>query len=180
MNRKKSRGVFWLALMISVLAFGQILFAAETPTPPGQMGHRTVTGVISNVTPDMFSLKTDEGTTRNFSFKEARREGIGGLNVGDKVTLELDEGNQIIDIDKATGGPPSGMSAEHRSVSGTVVKFDRVKKEVTLKLKDGKTQTFTMKDPAAGKMSTVKTGAPITIHLDEENSMVMDFDLQKK
>jgi hypothetical protein len=49
---------------------------------------------------------------------------------------------------------------------------------VTLKLKDGKTQTYSMKDPAAGKMNKVKNGTPITIYLDEENSMVMDFDPQ--
>jgi hypothetical protein len=53
-----------------------------------------------------------------------------------------------------------------------------VKKEVTLKLKSGKTQAFSMKDPAATKMANVKSGTPITMHLDEENNMVMDFDLR--
>jgi hypothetical protein len=178
MNHKKSNGLFWSALVLSALVSGQSVIAAETQTPAGQMGHRTVSGVVTKATHDMISLKTSEGTVRNFTFKEARKEGIGGLSVGDKVTLELDEGNQIIDINKEAGISPGGVSGEHRSISGTVVKFDRVKKEVTLKLKDGKTQTYSMKDPAAAKMNNVKNGTPITIYLDEENSLVMDFDRQ--
>ena len=178
MNRKTSWQTIGSTVLVLTLIFGGIGFGAEPQKSGDRMGHRTVTGTISKITSDTIVLKTDEGTLRNFSLKETKKEGIGGLNVGDRVSLELDEGNQIIDFDKVTGGAPSGMSAEHHFVTGSVAGFDRTKKEVTLKMTDGKSRTFKLKDAAATKMANTKPGTKIKMEIDEENGEVMDFDRQ--
>lgn len=177
MKTKKVEYTIWLATVL--LAVGVVHFSFSVANAASeQPGHRTVTGTISKLTSDMIVVKTNEGTTRSFSLKEMKREGIGGLSVGDQVTLNLDEGNQIVDIDKKSPGGSSLSGSEHRSVTGNMMKFDRVKKEVTLKEKDGKSRTYSLKGPAATKMANIKPGTQITMYVDEENGQIMDFDLR--
>src|SRR5579863_659332 len=97
------------------------------------------------------------------------------LKPGDKVTLELDEGNQVIDIEK---GAVSEQERTHAAVTGEVLSYDRVKKEVTLKVKTGEPQSFMLKDAAATKMNAIKPGTRIVLEVDEENKMGSDFELQ--
>jgi len=177
MKIKKMIYAIWVVGILFTSAAADFSFSVAHAASE-QTGHRTITGTITKLTPDLIVLKTSEGTNRSFSIKEMRREGIGGLSVGDEVTLNLDEGNQIIDIDKKDSGGPSIGGTEHRSVTGSLVKFDRAKKEVTLKQKNGKTEKYSLKDPAATKMGNIKPGTQITMYIDEENSMVMDFDLR--
>jgi hypothetical protein len=177
MKTTKIKSTIWLSAALLILGVSHFSFGVADAASE-QLGHRTVTGTISKLTSEMIVLKTNEGTTRSFTVKEMKREGIGGLSVGDQVTLSLDEGNQIVDIDKKSSGGPSVGESEHRSVTGNVMTFDRVKKEVTLKEKGGKSQTYSLKDPAATKMANIKTGTQITMYIDEENGSIMDFDLQ--
>lgn len=175
----KIRGIKYVIGFVAILMIGIAgISLSNADAASEQPGHRTINGTITKMTSDVISLTTSEGTTRSFSLKEMKREGIGGLAVGDKVTLNLDEGNQIIDIDKESTAGPSLGQAEHRTVSGRLTKFDRTKKEVTLKQENGKSETYSLKDPAATKMANIKPGTQITMHLDEENNMVMDFDLR--
>jgi len=146
--------------------------------------HRNVTGTIDKIEAGLVFLKTEEGTTRNFALKSARKEGIEKLKPGDQVTVELDEGNQIVDIHKTAstakkdesestdrGGAIQG--APHRLITGTVENFDTAKRDVTIKSDQGKLENLQLKDAAFTKLNGAKKGDKVTLELDEQNR-VMD------
>jgi cold shock CspA family protein len=136
----------------------------------------------------MIFLKTSEGTTRNFGVKEGVKEGLKSLQPGDQITLELDEGNAIVDVHKegviAKGtdekdlGDKGGVGSSdvnkgHKSVAGTVETFDAGQKILIIKTEQGKAETFHVKDAAATKLNGVKKGDKVTLEVDEQN-LVMD------
>lgn len=167
MKREWLGKFLFFAMMIQLFYAGQLL-AADEPAK----GHRELTGTIQKIDGSMISVKTSEGTTRNFTLREGNREGLGALKQGDKVVLEMDEGNQIVDIH------PEGMLSSkgehgHRSVTGTVEKFSQSDKTMKLKTKDGKTESFGVKDSALAKLGNLKEGTQITLEVDEQNR-VMD------
>lgn len=147
--------------------------------------HRSVTGTVERIESDMVFLKTEEGTTRNFGVKESQKEGLDGIQKGDKITVELDEGNAIIDIHKegmvaqggqeVTGQEDKGGPGNqgHKQIKGTVEIFDHVKRSITLQTDGGKSETFEVKDAAALKLNNVKKGDKVSLELDEQNR-VMD------
>lgn len=167
-----------LGLPIALLALVSIAAFAADPAQLDRKAHRTVTGTIQKITSDAIFVKTQEGTVRNFGIKEAKTEGMKDFKAGDPVLVEFDEGNQIIDIEKVSPGEMKGHKDPHAVVTGTVTGFDRVKKTVSLKLPDGTTKTYELKDAAATKMSGVKTGTKVAMEIDEENNLAMDFDLK--
>jgi len=99
-------------------------------------GHRWVMGTIEKVGGGSFSIKTKEGTNRNFSIKELEKERIRNPQVGDFLVMEFDEGNQIIDIDRVDSldMDPSDMGEFHQTVIGKHVSVDTAKKRVTLRV----------------------------------------------
>lgn len=137
--------------------------------------HRFITGQVTKIVGTIATLETQEGTKRNVSIKDAEKEGVVGLKVGDNLLLEFDEGNQIIDIDRVTKEGKLEHAEEHQSLLGQVVNYDRVKKEVAIKTPDGSSKTYQLKDAAATKMNSVKTGTSVLLEIDEENNLVNDF-----
>jgi uncharacterized protein YuzE len=129
-------------------------------------GHRNVIGTISKATETMLTVETEEGTTRSFTLKSAKNDGITTLRPGDRVLLELDEGNQIIGI--------NDIGEKHQLVRGEVVGIDRDKKIITLKLKNGTSQAYGMKEAMAGKMNNIEKGAIIMLMVDQRNNLAMD------
>ena len=137
--------------------------------------HRFLTGEVTKIVGTIATLKTQERTTRNVSLKDAEKEGIVGLHVGDNLFLEFDEGNQIIDIDRVTKEGTLEHADEHQSVLGQVVTYDRVKKEVVLTTPDQRSKTYRLKDAAATKMNNIQAGTSVLLKIDEENNLVNDF-----
>jgi hypothetical protein len=148
--------------------------------------HRRVTGVVDRLEDGMISLKTEEGTVRKFGITDAKKEGLKGLKPGDRITIELDEGNEIADIHKeakiAEGGQndandtegKGGLSQDkHRSITGTLESFNAMERKVTVKTEDGKSQSFELKNPAISKLTGVAPGTEVTLEIDEQNR-VMD------
>jgi len=161
------------------LPFGLIIFtisiahAGDSPARDVQrsdskmdQGHSRVIGTISKTTQHMLTLETEKGTTRNFTVKSAEIDGVTKLQPGDRVLLELDEGNQIIGI--------QNMGEKHQLVHGKVMGIDRDKKTVTLKFKDGTSQSYGMKEAMAGKMNNIEKGAVVTLMIDQHNNLTMD------
>jgi hypothetical protein len=118
----------------------------------------------------MLTLKTEEGTTRSFTVKSAEIDGVTKLQPGDRVLLELDEGNQIIGI--------NDIGEKHQLVHGEVVGIDRDKKIVTLKLKNGTSQSYGMKEAMAGKMNNIEKGAIVTLMVDQRNNLAIDVHVE--
>ncbi|HZR45303.1 MAG TPA: hypothetical protein VFA47_01270 [Candidatus Manganitrophaceae bacterium] len=188
MNKNKILlGIFVMALGAST-AFGGDLLDGGPKLQPKESAdtHRNVTGTVERIESDMVFLKTNEGTTRNFAVKESKREGLKSLQPGDQVSLELDEGNSIIDIHKdgamAQGNDQKGIGdrgglgagdSGHKSVVGTVENFDPAQKILILKSDQGKSESYQVKDAAATKLNGIKKGDKVTLEIDEQNR-VMD------
>lgn len=163
------------------LTFGLVLFtlsiayAGDSPGGGSQLsasnsasdqGRRNVIGTVSKATENMLTVETAEGTTRSFTVKSAAMDGVTKLHPGDRVLLELDSGNQIIGI--------NDIGEKHLLVRGEVVGIDRDKKTVTLKLKNGTSQSYGMKEAMAGKMNNIEKGAMVTLMVDQRNNLAMD------
>lgn len=187
MNRKQLYAIsFLLSGMAWTAHAGDLLNGGPKLNPTTDQNlHRSVTGQVDRIEDGMIFLKTEEGTTRNFGVKDAKKEGLKELKPGDRVTLELDEGNEIADIHKeeavARGGQ-NGTSSEgrgglsqnqHRSIVGTVEAFDPIQRKIILKTEDGQSQSFDLKNPAISKLNGIEKGTKITLEIDEENR-VMD------
>jgi hypothetical protein len=172
----------WLALGVLI---GVASFVYAEPPSGGTAGssqavadypeyHLFVRGTVETITDDDVLLKTGKGVMREFSLKQVRREKIRGLKAGDRLELELDAGDQIIDIGRAAPGAVKRLG-KVLIVRGTVEQYDRVKKVLTLKLGNGASKTFIMKSEAAVRMDDVQTGIHLTVLLDPNNKMVEDF-----
>lgn len=189
MNRKIFYAtLFLLSLTLRTAYAGDLLDGGpkiDTPASQSDQLHRTLTGEVDRIEGDMVFLKTEEGTVRNFGVKDAKKEGLKGLKPGDRVKVELDEGNEIADIHKqetvaggdqdATGSEGKGGPSheQHRSITGTIESFDAIERKVTLKTEEGKSQSFELKNPAVSKLTGVAPGTKVTLEIDEQNR-VMD------
>jgi hypothetical protein len=167
---------FWLPFGLVIFTLS-IVYAGDLPgggsqhsTSTSGQGHRNVIGTISKTTENMLTLKTEEGTTRSFTVKSAEIDGVTKLQPGDRVLLELDEGNQIIGI--------NDIGEKHQLVHGEVVGIDRDKKIVTLKLKNGTSQSYGMKEAMAGKMNNIEKGAIVTLMVDQRNNLAIDVHVE--
>jgi len=164
-----------LFFLASSMAFAEQSSMGVSVSPQsGFRDHEYLTGNVDKITDGAVFLKTDEGALREFSLKEVKREKIKGLAVGDRLQLEINEGDQIIDIGRVS---PGGLERNEkvRVVKGTVHRYDPVERVVTLRLGDGTSKTYHMKDAAATRMNDVKTGSRVTLELDLKNNMVEDF-----
>lgn len=180
-------GFFLVMFGVSTAFAGDLLDGGPKLQPEGAAdAHRNITGTVERIESDMVFLKTSEGTTRNFAVKESNRQGLKSIQPGDQVSIELDEGNSIIDIHKdgavakgedkglsGRGGLGAGDEKGHKSVVGIVENFDAAQKILTLKSDQGKSETFQVKDAAATKLNGIKKGEKVTLEIDEQNR-VMD------
>ena len=176
------RNRLWMVLWLLVFTF-IIPYPGYSQGIPklNKEAHRWVMGTINSVGGGSFSIKTKEGTTRNFSIKELEKEKIRNPRVGDLLVMEFEEGNQIIDIDRVDSLDidPSELGEFHRTILGKYISVDMAKKRVTIRETSKGKKAYQMKDAAATKMNSVKPGTVILLELDEENNMVNDFDIQK-
>ncbi|NKE73340.1 hypothetical protein [Candidatus Manganitrophus noduliformans] len=84
---------------------------AATPRSETEKAFTTITGKIDRIDGGMIFLEPEEGSgkQRMFSLNKAKEEGLRNFNVGDRVTVELDRDNLIVDIYK--GMPKSEPDA---------------------------------------------------------------------
>jgi hypothetical protein len=134
------------------------------PTPfiaaPGQ---REVLATVKKINGVLVSVKTEVGTTRYFTVKKAEQKGIQTINPGDSMLLVIDAGNQIVDIE----GPQ-----RHRSVTANVEHYRRSDKMMTVRMEDGSSERYELKEPAVPKLAAVKEGRRITFEIDEQNRVI--------
>jgi hypothetical protein len=164
----------WLTGVLFII-IPAMAYAADLPTGGRQRsglgdGHKSTFGVVTKVTDDMISVALATGTTRRFSVKDTKREGISDCKPGERVLLELDEGNQIIDI--------NDLGAMHHLVRGTVGSIDPINRIVTLTLRDGTSRSYRMKDAVAAKMNLVAAGADVTVMTDHHNGYAMAVEVE--
>ncbi|MEW6325362.1 MAG: hypothetical protein AB1515_08245 [Nitrospirota bacterium] len=163
---------------------------APVSDPLRKEAHRTLSGTVTNLKDGMLSIRTEEGTVRDFSVKQLEQtENVAEIKLGDRLVLELDENNMIIHVDRLGESTPP-----HQTVAGRVLRAcvgvrapadlgrncpDPAERSVTLKLPDGTTQTYHLKMPASVKMLSIEPGTDVVMEIDEDNNLVMDFHVRK-
>lgn len=128
---------------------------------------QSVIGTVSQASEETISLEVEGGTTRHFTMKGPGKSGAIP-HLGDRILLEFDEGNQIIDIINIGGKHQLAL------IHGEVVSVDSDKKVVTLKLKNGTSQFYKMKEEVAEKMTDIEKGTAITIMVDQQSHSIVD------
>lgn len=66
---------------------------------PGDAGHKSVVGTVETFDPaqKILILKSDQGKSESYQVKDAAATKLNGIKKGDKVTLEIDEQNRVMD-----------------------------------------------------------------------------------
>lgn len=128
---------------------------------------QSVIGTVSQASEETISLEMEGGTTRHFTIKGPGKSEVI-LHPGDRILLEFDEGNQIIDMIHIGGKHQLAL------IHGEVVSVDSDKKVVTLKLKNGTSQFYKMKEEVAEKMTHIEKGTAITVMVDPQNHSIVD------
>lgn len=135
---------------------------------------RFMTGEVTRIFGGLVTLETTEGIERDFSLVKAQENGVQGLETGDRLFLEVDEDNLIVDIARLTD---KGMlkPSDKAVVVGRVVKYAEGNEEVTIKLQNGKKASYRLKDAAAAKMNGVGQGAYVKLEIDRGDNHVEDL-----
>lgn len=174
--------LFLLAIVLAPLSAqgGDLFNGGPHLKPESQAIHRTIIGEVQKINRGLVYVKTQEGTTRSFPIEEAKKEGIPWIQKGDLLTLEIDEGNLIIDIHKQEAVAKTIESAgrraaghHHQILRGALDSFDPLGKKVSLRLDSGETRAFEVKVPVLTKLNGVQPGTRVALEVDEEGR-VMD------
>jgi len=160
---------FLLPVLLVMFVSG-FAFALET-----KHDHKFISGTVEKIESGLVTIESEKGITRTFSLKSAKKEDIASLKKGDQLYLEIEEGNTIVDVHRLKADGTLEHPDKHQTVIGTLAKFDRAEKKLTLKLRNGNERIFTMKDAAATKMMGLAPGIAISVELDENNHLVNDF-----
>lgn len=128
--------------------------------------HNVIGTVRKNTEEEVF-LEIEGGITRHF-IKDADKKGAAGLKPGDDVLIEFDDENRIVDIVHV------GEKHQLMLVHGEAVGMDSDNTLFTLKLKNGTSQSYKMKEAVAGKMSHVKKGTAVTLMVDQQSHSAID------
>ncbi len=115
-------------------------------------------GVVTKVTPTAITLKTPFAAI-TLNVKATERAGFRHVNVGDELTVWMNEHNVVMDLHK------KGDQLQHRLICGKLAYSDRAKTEITLWTPEG-TETFPLKTGEA-PFQTLPEGTPVTIEIDE-------------
>lgn len=127
----------------------------------------SVIGTVSKATEEAISLEMEGGITRDFTLKDGTNAGMVP-HPGDRILLEFDEGNRIIDMIDIGGKHPLIL------IHGEIIGVDPKKKVVTLKLKNGTSQIYKMKEEVVDKMTRIEKGTAVTVMIDQHSHTVID------
>ena len=106
---------------ISVVVLMFPLDAQSDPADPEEVahmkaGHQQVEGVVTEVKPGLYTVKTSTGATLTLAESAALRQGRAVPKVGDEMTLWVNEGNMVMDA------RPKGQPRKRpRFITGTFV-----------------------------------------------------------
>lgn len=102
--------VFLIVMIVSPLFYADPSLA--------KAGHREIFATVKRIDGNLVSVKTEEGTMRYFTLTEAEKSGLPPLDLGDRLILEIDKSNQIVNIYEA---------AHYRAVSRRAGRSETVK-----------------------------------------------------
>ena len=158
---------FLILATISLMGYAGSVLAADGPGAPPQR----VSGIVDRVDDHTIHIRTDEGPVQSYSFSKRNRDDVHAFNEGDRVVVERDWGNRIVDIFPATV-LLSSQAYGYRTIKGKVETFSPSDERLTLKTRGGETETFVVRGPALRKMNSIKDGSRVTVEVDDANNVV--------
>jgi hypothetical protein len=162
----------WCSSALSACA--SVLFlvvgaGAHESDQAGPTTHKELTTVVSRIQSGLIFLEPAAGLQhRAISLQKAERMGLEDVQVGDKVTVTVDESNILLDIHK-----PGMTPAGHSLMTGNLSYADPFWGVIELSTREG-TKSFAVDSLAGSKLSVLKEGKPVRVELDEDN-MVIDI-----
>ena len=135
-------------------------------------GHKKVEGVVIDMKSGLYTVKTSTGATLTLTENAAVRHGHGIPQVGDEMTLWVNEGNLVMDAHK------KGHSDQHHQfISGTLASINNAKSQLTLSTSGGE-KNYKVK-PESRMFKDIAPGAQVTIEVNETGE-VIDLHKDKK
>ncbi len=154
------------ALALSLVLIAPVTSAlAEQPGQPSTAAsHEKLTGVISKIRSGVIFVKTPVGQV-SFGSKFAAKGGLADAQVGDEVTMWVNENNIVIDVHKKGETEPV-----HRLVTGNLTYTSDLKTEIKLWTPQGE-KTFSV-ERGKSKLPAIKEGEPVTVELNKAGEVI--------
>ena len=149
---------------LALLFLAAPVFADEAGLPPAALSYHTLTGTISKIQSGVIFVKTPGGEVR-VNAKFAAKGGFSDAEVGQDVTMWVNENNIVTDIYMAGGPVPV-----HRLATGTLVDTSDIKNEITLGTPEGE-KTFSVIRNRS-KLSAIEEGTLVTLELNQAGEVV--------
>jgi hypothetical protein len=127
--------------------------------------HMKVSGVVSKVQAGLVTVKTPTG-----HYTVGLKAIAAFCKVGDRVTMYVNEGNTVIDIQKGDNPRP------HRFIAGTLTYVADDHNEILMWTPDGE-KRFAV-TASRSKLSTIKEGTPIMVELNDTGDIIDVHQMQ--
>ena len=128
-------------------------------------GHQKVEGVVTEVKSGLYTVKTSTGATLTLTEAAAIRHGLHAPNVGDEMTLWVNEGNMVMDA-RPKGHPGKGP----RFITGTLASIDNGKSQLKLSTPGGE-RGFHLR-PESRMFRNIAVGAEVTIEVNDTGEVI--------
>lgn len=155
--------MLFLTLLVPSYAVGAV--DSEKPT-----GYRTIAGVVTEIASGSVSIKTEEGTVRNFGTTQFNPDRLHELKKGDHITLHVDEDNQLIDVSTFVAPPRD----DQQLISGRIDNLDLINKAVTLTTDAGEQVSYRLQDSATVKIISKDIGDRVTLRIDHAQRLATE------
>ncbi|WHZ23825.1 MAG: hypothetical protein OJF47_002937 [Nitrospira sp.] len=146
--------------MLGLCAFSLMMLMPVQGRAHERATHMKVTGVVSQVGPDLITIKTSWG-----QMKIASATAPKNLHVGEEVEMQVNENNVVIDVHRK--GDPAHS---HRIVSGKLAYASPDRKEIKLWTPDGE-KSFDVQT-GRSQLSGIDEGTPIAVELNEAGKVI--------
>lgn len=157
----------FLMLVFTLLVPSYAVGAVDSDEPTG---YRTIAGVVTEIASGSVSIKTEEGTVRNFGTTQFNPERLHELKKGDHITLHVDEDNQLVDVSTFVAPPRDDQDL----ISGRIVNLDLIKKTVTLTTDAGQHVSYGLQDSATVKIISKDIGDRVTLRIDQAQRLATE------
>jgi hypothetical protein len=128
-------------------------------------GHQQVEGVVTEMKSGLYTVKTSTGATLTLTEAAAVRHGHHAPNVGDELTLWVNEGNMVMDA-RLKVQPGKGP----RFITGLLASIDHGKSQMTL-LTSGEEKRFHLR-PESRMFRQIAVCAEVTIEVNDMGEVI--------
>lgn len=150
--------VMWLLMLVAPVA-AEPTGQSSAPAP-----HQKLTGVVSKVQSGVVFLQTPVGRV-TLSSKFVEKGGLVDAQVGQEVTMWVNESNIVIDVSKKGEAAPV-----YRLVSGNLSYTSDQKTEIKLWTPQGERAFSVARNKS--KLSAVQEGTPVTLELNQAGEVI--------